>query len=500
MPFDNKTIDRLLETPTDAADLTTYRMATTPWPIVLPADMAAAIGSTFQRRRMTPFAGVAVDVISSKLEIDREKLKLAGATETKAVKQWLSDDSFAATERELWRTVVRDGKAYLLVNWKAIDESQPDYQEARPMFKVVPAYDGRSGAGCAHDPMTGMTAFSWNYWDDKEQEYFDVYFPDRIEKYVRNKDDKGSKDNYWGPREDAPGEGWPVAWASEDGKPLGIALIHFCLDGSDIADAIQLAKDLNDATIDMLAMSRTQGWPQRYLKGSRNSDVMTNGLGQPVISMHTGRPIKKELVLGPGSILQLTGDTEMGQLPAASPDPALIDKLLELLSFVTTVPTHYFTGEWPSGVAIQQAESRLNHKVEEHQSRLSQPMCAVIGIMMRLSNHFEKTKLKAQAKIVIEWMTPQVETDEVRFAREQANRDHATDLYAAGLMTLTTALKTIHPDWTDEQIEAEKAELEKAKAQAHEEAVALKVAQPDVQDGDGETVAGSDQTPPDKTK
>lgn len=497
MPFDSKTIDRILETPADAADLASFRMSCLPWPVVLPADMAAAIGSTFQRRRLTPFAGVVVDVVSSKLEIDRDKLKLAGATETKAVQKWIGDDSWAGVERDLWRTAVRDGQAYLLVNWQAVDETVPDFQEPRPSLKVLQAYDGNAGAGCAEDPMTGMTAFTWNYWATKSDEYFDVYFPDRIEKYIRPKDAKGQKDNYWGPREDATGEGWPTPWKAEDGSPLGIALVHFCLDGSDIAGALQIAKDLNDSVLDMLAMSRTQGWPQRYLKGARNSDVMTNGLGQPVIASHTGRPIKKELVLGPGSILSLSDNSELGQLAASSPDPKLVDKLLELLSFVTTVPTHYFSGQWPSGAAIAQSESRLNHKVEEHQSRLSQPMGAVVGLMLRLSNHFNGTSLKTKFKITIPWMTPQVETDDVRFAREQAQRDHAKELYEAGLMTLSTALKTIHPDWTDDQIAEEKAELERVKSEKAAELLAQ-----NVQPTDGEDVAeseGSNPETPQKT-
>lgn len=467
--LDTKAIDGYTETPPDAVDLQTYRMATLPWPVILPDDMAAALGSVFARRRLTPFAKVAVDVIASKLEIDRDNLKLVGVTETKAMKTWLSDEDFAAIERELWQTVVRDGRGFLLVNWQVPDEANPDYQDTKPTFKVVPAYDGNRGAGSVWSS-GGSAVMSWNAWQSETHFFFDAYYPDRIEKYIKSKSEATKKE--WSARQDDPSELWPLPWVATDGSPLGIPLICFSIDGSDIADAIQLAKDLNDVVLDMLAMSRTQGWPQRFIKGSRNSDVMTNGLGQPIISAHTNRPIKKQVVLTPGSVMLLNEGAELGQLPSATPEAVLVEKLMELLSFVTAVPSHYFAGEWPSGFALTQAESRLNHKVEEHQSRLSQSTGSLIALLLRLSNHFGGTSLKTKFKVVVTWMSPQVETEEIRVEREKQAREHAGDLFEKGLMTLRTALKTIHPDWTEDEIEAEAVELEKVKEEADAKAQA----------------------------
>jgi len=455
MPFTTKEIDKFTESPPDANELLSYRMACAPYSIQLPAEMAAALGAVFGRRQLTPFAAVAVDVIAAKLEIDRDALKVAGATETKAVKSWLSDGSFACVERELWRLVVRDGRAFLRVNWRVPDASNPDYEEPGPDLRVVQAWDGQCGAAA-------MDGWAFNSWEHEGTRYFDAYFPDRVEKYIRPAGEKKE----WLPRVDEPGEEWPTPWTTADGSPLGVALIEFSIGASDIAAATQISRDLNDAVLDLLAMSRTQGWPQRYIKGGRNSDVVTNGLGQPIISPHTQRPIKKQVVLAPGSILQLNDESEIGQLSGATPNAILIDKLLELLSFVTAVPSHYFSGTWPSGVALQQAEQRLNHKVEEHQGRLSQPMAKTIALMMRLSNHFAGTRLKTNVPITIPWHPPQVETEDVRLERERATRATASELFEKGLMTLKTALKTIHPDWTQEQIDAEAAELSSARREA----------------------------------
>jgi hypothetical protein len=463
MPFDTEQIEHIIKSPADAQDLATYRMATTNWPIVLPDDMAAALGAVFSRRRLTPFAGVTVDVVSSKMEIDREALKLPGATETKAVKAWLSDDNWASTERELWSVVVRDGKGFLLVNWDLPDPASPDFEEPKPCFKVIPAFDGHSGAGqvCGDDD---KPEFAFNAWLADDDYYFDAYFPDRIEKYIKRKEAAGK--TAWAMRQDSEDELWPLPWTSEDGTPLGIPLLHFGIGGSDIADAIQISRDLNDALLDMLAMGRTQGWPQRFIKGSRNSDVMTNGLGQPIVSAHTGRPIKKQVVLAPGSVMLLNEGSELGQLPSATPSPNVVDKLMEMLAFVTTVPSHYFSGEWPSGVAIGQSEGRLNHKVEDHQSRLSQPMAKTIALMLRLSNHFAGTSFKTVFKIVVPWHSPEVETYDIKIEREAAVREHTVDLYAAGLMTLKTSIKLLHPDWTEDEIDEEVAALEKTKKDA----------------------------------
>ena len=212
---------------------------------------------------------------------------------------------------------------------------------------------------------------------------------------------------------------------------------------------------MNEALLDMLAASRTQGWPQRWIRGQKNPDVLTNDLGQPIISSTTGRPIRRTVNASPGSIMLLSDGSEMGQLDGAEPTSGVLDKLLELLSLVTTVSSHYFTGQWPSGVALIQADSRLNHKIEAHQGRLSGGIAAMLRLAMRLSSYFAGTAIDQTQPIVIPWHAPQIETEDLKIERQKATEESVTALVAAGLMSKEVAIRALHTDWNEEQIGAE---------------------------------------------
>lgn len=441
MPFSHKDIEATLTSLSgQAAALAEHRQATVAFQVTLSADMAAALGTP--TRRLTPFLATVVDVVANKLEIDDEQLKAGKVKVGKEIQRWLGDNEWALIERELYQCVVRDGKAFVLTTW----------QDDQPKFTVREAFNDVSGAHVVEDD--GKPTYAFNAWSADGAAYFDAYFPERIEKYVKPSD----KDT-WQPRIDEPGEAWPLPWTDDAGQPLGIAITEFAIDNSDIADAIQIARDMNETLLDMLASSRTQGWPQRWLKGQRNPGILTNDLGQPIISSLTGQPIRRAVQAAPGSILLLNDGSELGQLDPSKADTTTLDKLLELLSFVTTVPSHYFNGEWPSGVALIQAESRLNHKVEGHQGRLTSAIVTMLRLAMRLSNHFAGTSFDPEQPIIIPWHSPEIETEDLKQARQQFQSEYVAKLVGAGLMSRDVALRELHPDWDDAQIQTELARL-----------------------------------------
>lgn len=444
---------------TEAARLALYRSSTSAVEVKLPDDMAAALGSKTGRRRIVPVLGAVVDAIANKLEMNDGQLKSSKVRDTKALTAWLGDAQWSQVERQLYPLVVRDGYAFLLTRW----------MDGAPRYDVIPAYNGLDGAGAVE--VDGDLACTFNTWRTDGTAYLDVYLPDAIEKYIR------VKDGQWTPRRDTPDESWPIPWVDTDGTPLGIALTRFQIDGSAIASAVQIGQDLNEAILDMLATSRLQGWPQRYLKGQKNPGVILNETGQPIISPVTGRPFQRTIQATPGSIMFIGADAELGQLDGAQPGTAAIDKLLELLSFITTVPSHYFTGQWPSGVALIQAESRMNHRVEGYQGALTPSILAVLRLTMRLSNLFGNTGYDAGQDITIGWYSPQVETEDLRIERQKATTDNVTKLYGANLMSLKVAIRTLHPDWSEDEVQAEVEELKAARASQSALPVAPKPAQ-----------------------
>ena len=402
--------------------------------------MAVSLGTP--SRRLVPVLSSVVDAIVAKLEIDEERLAANKVKDAKTFRAWLGDGHWSLVEKELYRAVVRDGSAYVLTMWA----------DGVPVFTVREMFNGVCGARVVCED--GVPAYAFNAWSaDDGVAYADFYYPDRVEKY-RKSDDK----KHWIPRTDAPDEAWPIAWVAEDGTPLGIAIVEFSIGESDIASSLQIARDINEALLDLLATSRTQGWPQRFLKGGRTADVLTNAFGQAVVN-GSGNPIRRTVQASPGSIMLLSETSELGQLNPAASDSTVLDKLLELLSLVTTVPTHYFIGQWPSGVALIQAESRLNHKVEQHQAKISAAVVTMLRLAMRLANHFAGATYDPTQPITIPWHSPEIETDDLRREREAFKVDRVSKLVESGLMSRELAVRELHPNFDEMQIQAELARL-----------------------------------------
>ena len=452
MPFTHKEIEDVLgQSLAEVSRRVDYRRACSLIEVRLNDDMAGALGSPDGLWRRTPYLAPVVDAIVAKLEVDDEKLRASKVRETKQIGAWLSDNHWTVLERDIFRAVVRDGETYVLVKWT---KTGPEYVQRD-------AFDGACGADVIEQ--NGVETMAFNAWKgDDGSFYLDLFFPDRIEKYW-----KKDSNAQWEQRRDAPDEPWPVPWVDDAGQPLGIPIIEFCIGKSDLEDALQLARNLSEAELDMLAVSRTQGFPLRYLKGQRNPEILLNQEGQPLVSPITGKPFKRTIQFSPGQMMPIAAESELGQLDGAKTDTAVVDKILELLSYVTTVPTFVLRGsDFPSGVALIEAERRLNHKVEGHQGRLTTAIVTMLQLTMRLSNYFASTAFDAEQTIDIPWHPPQVLTEDLRMEQEQHTTDNVTKLFDAGLMSKETALRTLHPDWTDADVQAELARLETERQQA----------------------------------
>ena len=452
MPFTHKEIEDVLgQSLAEVGRRVDYRRACSLIEVRLNDDMAGALGSPDGLWRRTPYLAPVVDAIAAKLEVDDEKLRASKVRETKQIGAWLSDNHWTVLERDIFRAVVRDGETYVLVKWT---ETGPEYVQRD-------AFDGACGADVIEQ--NGVATMAFNTWKgDNGSFYLDLFLPNEIQKYW-----KKDSNAQWETRKDAPDEPWPVPWVDDAGQPLGIPIIEFCIGKSDLEDALQLARNLSEAELDMLAVSRTQGFPLRYLKGQRNPEILLNQEGQPLVSPITGKPFKRTIQFSPGQMMPIAAESELGQLDGAKTDTAVVDKILELISYVTTVPTFVLRGsDFPSGVALIEAERRLNHKVEGHQGRLTTAIVKMLQLTMRLSNYFASTAFDADQTIDIPWCPPQVLTEDLRMEQEQHTTDNVTKLFDAGLMSKEVALRTLHPDWTDADVQAELARLETERQQA----------------------------------
>lgn len=205
-------------------------------------------------------------------------------------------------------------------------------------------------------------AAKWWLREEDNKGRLNLYFPDRIEKYVtQNKVENGS------------GISMRAATLQEFEAPLAnpydrVPVFHFANNApigafgmSDLRDVIPLQDALNKAVADMLVTMEFAAYPQRWATGLQVEN-------DPV----TGQP-KKPWEAGQDRVWS-TGDPEVkfGQFEPADLDKMLHvqDKFLTAIARVTGVPTHYLLinpSDFPSGEALKTAEARFVSKVKDRQ-------------------------------------------------------------------------------------------------------------------------------------
>lgn len=384
---------------------------TQPLEVTLSREMGLLMGRN--KRRLLRVLTSAIDAIAGKLFLER----LTAPDEM--VQAYLDSLRLDNLWRDVFKAVVRDGEAYVLV--------KPDGG-----FSLVEAYNGKAGAQYIHAPYDNeVILYAVNVWYHGKQRHCDVYFTDRVETYVEGN------------------AGWSqtgaIEWTDTQGMPLGLALVRFDIGQSDVINAVQIQNDLNEAVLDMVAVSRTMGFPQRYTSGSVSPGTLTNQYGQSLTDS-LGRPVTTSMNLTPGAIPHLREGTSLNQLPAAEPDTGIIDKLLHLLSVITTVPIFYFgNGDFPSGIALIQAEARLNSKVESHQGLLTPSVQEMLTLALRVANTYRGTSYQIAA-ITISWASPEIYTIDLQNDMTRERIDNAIKLKTAGLLSTEDALRMAFPD------------------------------------------------------
>lgn len=419
----NEKIKKLLDTIPNES----YRKYLSNKPIALSQEMAAALGT--QKRQTIKVLQTVIDAISSKLFI--ETLHSDDTVFNEQLTTWLNASKWETLERAIWKAVIRDGKTYILTA----------YENNAPLLHHIDLYNGRDGAYVFPGKSYGI-----NTWYDGDTRYLDIYYTDAIEKYI-------NQDGEWIPLLDEP-----IAWTDNNNNPLGLALIEFCIGESDLANgAIQLQDDINFALIDLLATSRTMGWPQRYIKGASSLKYISNPYGQ-ALTTSAGMPIPRSVTLTPGSIQLIGKDEELGQLDSADPNATVFDKLLHALYIATTVPSFYFSGDFPSGVALILSEQRLNHKVESHQGSLTSAVKQAVQMMQQLSNTFGNTGFNVS--VDVDWHSPEILTEDLKMEIQKNKAQYVFQLKNAQVISTETAVRILHEEWTEDQIQAEVARIQ----------------------------------------
>jgi hypothetical protein len=249
------------------------------------------------------------------------------------------------------------GDAYLQV-WQDREGAVRIYDESP--YEVV----GRP------DPdRPGELAYAVKAWRQDKRVRVTVYYRDRVERYITVREtDMLPKDPWRDLRGLAPEDVEPGADGRDEvPNPWQVVpIFHFAnrpghsgLGVSELRDIVPPQDALNKTVADLLATSESHALPLRYLIGVEPETDEATGQPKPIFQEDRNRAV----VLPKGS--------EAGQWPAGDLGGLLAVKadFAADVSRVSGTPLHLLMGvqgsDWPAGVALRTAESRLVSKADD---------------------------------------------------------------------------------------------------------------------------------------
>ena len=334
------------------------------------------------------------------------------------VEGFQSDGNEAVAElaREIWdanrmdvragqvhREAVRAGDAYVIVWPETLELAdggvQPTIWPQRAEQIRVHYDDERPG-------LITLAAKMWLLHDDRAR--LNLYWPDRIERYVSSAPVAGNKrrTSTWSPDVSAgmrrratwlpyelPGEPWPVP------NPWGtVPVFHFANDAevgmygrSELRDVVALQDGLNKVLTDFILASEQGGFPQKVILGlDADDEQVREGL--------------RRLEGGLNKIFSIPADAD-GNMPSIAEFAATnlqqfsagVELFDTLISRATRVPVHYLqmSGTFPSGRALRIAEAPFVGKIEDRQAAYGNVWEDAMALALRMRGVADPGRIEA---------------------------------------------------------------------------------------------------------
>jgi hypothetical protein len=255
----------------------------------------------------------------------------------------------------------------------------------------------------------------------------DVFYTDRIEKYVTNGDGKNGKEISDWDRFEKEGEEWPLS------NPYGMCVFHmrntFPYGRPDHLDAYGPQNALNKLTGTQMDTVDTQGAPQRFvLLDGDPADAQVGPQGALPAQFNDERQVNTAgtktntagLKGGPGSAAMIPKAKAAGQWNAADPKVFLEPSLFWIRSMaqVTNTPMYRMdpTGDRPSGESLRVEDAPVT-KMVQHRQRL-------YGATLRDMLEFALFVLTEQkVNVVLAWKPAGLYDDKTTWEVAKAKQD-----------------------------------------------------------------------------
>ena len=337
-----------------------------------------------------------VNAKADRVEITAVQAVGEGNEDADDANDWLDDlremNEFEALQTGVHDDAIRDGDAYVLVDW--------DNDAGQVRITQEPAYDGTSGMIVLYNTRADhVPALAIKVWYITTQQgrvadtmRLNVYYPDRIEKYVAY--NGGTLAEY----EPA------VAWPTEIGVPVrhlpNKARSYTSQGQSEIEDAIPLQDALNRLLYSMVASAELTGFGIRVAKGFTPPTNLTPGMWVEI--NRDGGPLLPEDV------------AEVEQLDQSEPTPFLsaANWVIEQMATITDTPLpQLLGGDSASGESLKQREIGLLGKVRRFQVRATGFWKQVFELCAAVQNYYGTESAPEWRRLKIQWRDAQLRND-----------------------------------------------------------------------------------------
>jgi hypothetical protein len=348
------------------------------------------------------YCPIVVDALAERLTVTG--FECEGQDET--LWDWWTRGRMDATQGVVHLGTVRDGDAYLLVEW--------DKENGRPIFYFEPAFDGGEGIKVIYDDATNKPKLATKRWRIQTGEgagyvrRMNVYYPERVEKFVSSdREFEGA----WQPYQE-PGEPWPLPWTrtgTANGEPLGLPVVHFKnLDQgynygqSELKNVIPLQDALNKTIIDLVAAADTTAFRIYWMVGDDPSGVQV----APGSWVYSTRPSSGE------------DSASLGYFPGEDLSNliALKDSMAIEIARVSRTPVSYFqvSGQRPAEGTLKQEESGLVGKAQDRQVGFGNSWEDALLLARRLWNTFGTGAQLDETQIIeASWQDAETRNDQL---------------------------------------------------------------------------------------
>jgi hypothetical protein len=368
-----------------------------------------------------------VDVLSERLEVTgfsvqpkEESDERDTEADERVFAEWFNENRMDAAQNWVYQAALREAESFIIVGYS--DDKE------RVTLSHDYAYDGTSGVKVHITPGTHREiAFASKRWQvNEETARMNLYYPNRIEKYI-NTADGAHSEAFWSPfldpddkttqmviiTERGASYDAAVSWWTDDqtetGIPLGVPIIQFINrdDGtgrglSEIDNAIPIQDAINKTVIDSITAADWTGFQMFWTDGKLPGNLQVYPGAMIPVSSNDGLEDKPPTVgvLPPGDMSGLM---------------ALINMLVSMLSGITGTPQSRFTPSAvrPSEGTQKQEESALVAKITNIHKVWGNAWEDVMRMASTIDAAFGKDAIKDIGAVTIStlWADPQTRNE-----------------------------------------------------------------------------------------